>query len=101
MRKEDNTLENRIAQFKADQVKPATPAAPKKKSVAATDKGNPYLRARLQILDEWNTKTDRAGQSQAWKAREIAEMEKTGDINNKPYDEFVRKVRERGDELSA
>ncbi len=36
----------------------------------------------------------------AWKRREIEEMEKTGNINNRTYDDFIRQVHDLGDTMN-
>lgn len=51
---------------------------------------NPYIRARIMILQKLPT----------WRKKELAEMEKTGNINNKHYEEFVHEVAILGDSLS-
>lgn len=100
MYKEENTLANRIAQFEQDQ-KRTVPASPSKKSTpTAPTSGNPYLRARLQILEGWMKGTDKHGRSLAWKAEEIKDMEKTGNIDNPHYAAFVHEVAILGDQLS-
>jgi len=52
---------------------------------------NPYVRARIVILQKLP----------AWRRNEIAEMEKTGNIDNKFYEEFVHEVAILGDKLSG
>jgi hypothetical protein len=50
---------------------------------------NPYIRARIMVLEKLP----------AWRKKELAEMEQTGNINNKYYEEFVREVASLGDTL--
>lgn len=58
------------------------------KTLAISSK-NPYVRARIQILEKMPD----------WKKKEIAEMEKSGNIHNKFYDDFVHQVAILGDSL--
>jgi len=58
------------------------------KTLAISSK-NPYLRARIQILEKMPS----------WRKKEIAEMERTGNINNQFYDDFVHQVAMLGDSL--
>ena len=51
---------------------------------------NPYVKARNKILQGYNE----------WRRREIAEMEKTGNVNNRFYNDFVHEVAVLGDSLS-
>jgi len=55
----------------------------------ALNSTNPYVRARVMILQKLP----------AWKRKELEQMEKTGDINNKYYQQFVHDVRVLGDTL--
>lgn len=50
---------------------------------------NPYLRARVKILNGYPD----------WKKREIAEMERTGNIHNRIYEDFVTEVNRLGGTL--
>lgn len=50
---------------------------------------NPYARARINILKKMPE----------WRRKDIAEMEKTGDLNNHMYDLFVKEVEKEGDLL--
>lgn len=70
-------------------VSPA-PTAP----VLSSDSKNPYIRARIQLLNQWK-KDPRT----AWKAEEIENMERKKETNNRHYDEFVHEVRLLGDTL--
>jgi hypothetical protein len=92
--KDENTLDNRIAQFERDQKVETTEkvaSAPKKKSPTKPTPGNPYTQARIKVLEEYPE----------WRREEIAEMEKTGNINNRHYEDFVHTVTMLGDSLSA
>ena len=51
---------------------------------------NPYIRARHQVLSKYPN----------WRRNEIAEMEKTGNLNNHFYDAFIKDVSDLGDKLS-
>lgn len=51
---------------------------------------NPYVRARVMILEKLSPLAK----------NELAEMEKTGNINNKKYEMFVHQVAVLGDKLS-
>lgn len=51
---------------------------------------NPYVRARVMILEKLSPMVK----------NELAEMEKTGNINNKKYEMFVQQVAILGDKLS-
>ena len=79
------TYQNRVAAFEAQQKQsaPAKTAAPTK----PTDTQNPYLRARIEILNKYPE----------WRRNEVREMERTGDINNAHYDAFVHEVALLGD----
>jgi len=59
-----------------------------KDKLASTDK-NPYVRARQIVLDKLPT----------WRRKEIEEMEKNGNTNNKIYSDFVAEVAKIGDGL--
>jgi len=86
----ENTFLNRCAQFERDERKNATSPDPKKTTatpkVAEKDQ-NPYLRARLEVLKKYP----------AWRREEIGEMERTGNINNRYYSDFVHEVTLLGD----
>ena len=58
------------------------------KALAISSK-NPYIRARVQILEKMLK----------WKREEIHMFERTGNINNRFYDDFVHEVRKLGDIL--
>ena len=89
MRKEElNSIMSRIAQFERDQKKSSPPA--QKKTPLDPTSLNPYLLARLKILSDYPE----------WRRNEVATMEKTGDINNRHYDDFVHEVAILGDSLS-
>lgn len=51
---------------------------------------NPYIRARCEILKKMS----------AIARNEIEKMEKNGNINNRLYNDFVKNVRIRGDQLA-
>lgn len=51
---------------------------------------NPYVRARIMVLKKYPE----------WRRNELRDMEQTGNINNKFYDEFVHEVAILGDTLS-
>jgi len=51
---------------------------------------NPYVKARFKVLKTFPE----------WRRREVEEMEKTGNINNPHYDDFVKQVAKLGDSLS-
>jgi len=88
-----NDINSRIQQFELDQkktVKPA-PAGPKKKSSPIPPESqNPYIQARHKILSAYPE----------WRRNEIADMEKTGNTNNRFYTDFVHEVAVLGDSLS-
>lgn len=93
MNRNDNTLSNRIQQFQLDQMQTtvaATPAVVQKKTdpLPSTSQ-NAYVQARCKILTGYTP----------FKRQEIADMEKTGDINNRFYAEFVHEVAVLGDQL--
>lgn len=52
---------------------------------------NPYIRARSQILKDLPP----------GRKKEIEEMERTGNTNNKDYQEFIKKISLLGDKFSA
>ena len=56
----------------------------------ASSSKNPYVRARFEVLMKYPE----------WRRKEIAMMEKTNNINNKFYKEFVQAVIILGDKLS-
>jgi hypothetical protein len=56
----------------------------------ATSSKNPYVRARQIVLEKLPE----------WRKKELAEMEKTGNVNNTKYKEFVAEVAKLGDTLS-
>lgn len=95
-KEEENTFDNRVYQFEQDQKRVANAAAPKetvkqtKKTSIPPSSGNPYIQARHKILEEYPE----------WRRTEIATMEKTGDIDNRHYDDFVREVAILGDSLT-
>jgi hypothetical protein len=83
---------NRVAQFqKEEQLKIDAEMLRQKagvsKQVKALDTQNPYLRARIEILTKYPE----------WRRKEVQEMERTGDINNKFYLDFVHDVAVLGD----
>jgi len=51
---------------------------------------NPYIRARIMVLKKYPQ----------WRRNELRDMEQSGNINNKFYDEFVHEVAILGDTLS-
>lgn len=51
---------------------------------------NPYIQARHQILSKYSE----------WRRNEIAEMEKTGNTDNRHYTDFTHDVMVLGDKLS-
>lgn len=63
----------------------------KLRKTLATLSKNPYIRARIQILEKMI----------GWKKKEIIEMEQTGNIHNKFYDDFVHQVAILGDSLGT
>jgi hypothetical protein len=91
MYKDENTLDNRVAQFERDQ---KTVSVPKKKGRRPTSlppsSGNPYIQARHEVLSKYSE----------WRRNEIAVMEKTGNIDNRYYNDFVHEVAILGDKLS-
>jgi hypothetical protein len=66
-----------------------------KETTAAEEKkcqpDNPYFQARQQVLKTMSE----------WHRNELAGMEKTGDIHNRFYEDFVHKIAETGDQLSS
>ena len=52
---------------------------------------NPYLQARRMVLKKMPE----------WRQREIATMEKNGNLDNSHYTAFVKEVAEQGDKLSS
>lgn len=89
----ENTLTNRVAQFEQDEKRAAAPVSKKKTATpkVATDNQNPYLRARLKILADYED----------WRRNEIEQLEKTGDLNNKNYLSFVKEVAALGDTYAS
>lgn len=66
-------------------------AAPtKKKTDLPPTNHNPYVQARHQVLSKYPE----------WRRNEVAEMEKTGNLNNQFYDAFIKEVSVLGDKLS-
>lgn len=66
-------------------------AAPtKKKTDLPPSNQNPYVQARHQVLSKYPE----------WRRNEVAEMEKTGNLNNQFYDAFIKEVSVLGDKLS-
>ena len=66
-------------------------AAPTKKKIDRPPTNqNPYVQARHQVLSKYPQ----------WRRNEIAEMEKTGNLDNKFYADFVKDVSIEGDRLS-
>lgn len=59
-------------------------------ALAAASK-NPYVRARAQVLMKYPE----------WRRKEIATMERTGNTDNKHYEDFVHEVATLGDKLSG
>lgn len=51
---------------------------------------NPYVRARIEVLKGMKD----------WRRREVEEMEKTGNLDNKYYMDFVKEVAQLGDKYS-
>lgn len=56
----------------------------------ATSSSNPYTKARMMVLEKLPE----------WRRKELARMEKTGDINNRFYHDFISEVMTLGDQLS-
>lgn len=81
----------KLLEVEANQ-KPHPPSSKKvlENALGAMSK-NPYIRARLKVLHNLP----------AWRKAEIERMEKTGDTQNKYYQEFVKMVTDMGDSLSA
>jgi hypothetical protein len=81
------------AEEKAKAPVAAPPVDDKKKldTALATASPNPYVRARIKVLN---------GMTES-RRKMIETMEKTGDINNRTYDDFTKAVAEQGDKLSA
>jgi hypothetical protein len=65
-------------------------APTKKKTDLPPTNQNPYVQARHQILSKYPE----------WRRKEVAEMEKTGNLNNQFYDAFIKEVSVLGDKLS-
>ena len=88
------SYQSRIAKFEeSERLKQDVEALHKqagvKKTVAkALNSNNPYLRARIEVLEKYS----------AWRRNEIAEMERVGNINNKHYAEFCHDVAVLGDQ---
>jgi len=61
-----------------------------KKDIINTASINPYIKARIKVMGEYPK----------WKATEILEMEKSGNINNSKYMDFVKLVSQAGDVIS-
>lgn len=59
------------------------------KTLAISSK-NPYIRARVQILEKMSK----------WKREEIHQMEQSGNINNRFYEDFVHEVTLLGNKLA-
>ena len=84
----------KLLEAEAKAKKPMVPKAKKDdslkldNSLAASSK-NPYARARAQVLSKMA----------AWKRKEIEEMEKTGNLNNDRYKDFIAEVAKLGDTL--
>lgn len=67
----------------------AAPAKTKRRTKAAevtssatVSSDNPYYQARQRVLKDLPE----------WRRKEVLDMEKTGDIENRYYDDFVRQV---------
>lgn len=78
---------NRLLEMEEKYKKSAPKPTGKTSSVETSE--NPYVIARNQILKEMDE----------FHREEIKEMEASGNINNRFYDEFVKKVRIRGEEI--
>lgn len=79
---------NKLLAAEKKTIKPKDESAKLNKTLALSST-NPYVRARIMILEKMP----------ALRRNEIAEMEKTGNINNSHYEEFVHEVRKLGDSL--
>jgi len=76
---------------KAPVVTPPVDDKKKLDTALATVSPNPYIRARVKILN---------GMAES-RRKLIEKLEQTGDTNNRTYDEFVRLVAEQGDKFST
>jgi len=74
-------------------VKKATIATPEKapKADIPPTSSNPYVQARHKVLQAYPQ----------WRRNEVAEMEKTGNLDNQFYAAFVKEVSVLGDKLSS
>jgi hypothetical protein len=66
-----------------------SPEKPPKANIPPTS-SNPYLQARHKVLQAYPQ----------WRRNEVAEMEKTGNLDNKFYAAFIKDVSIEGDRLS-
>jgi hypothetical protein len=81
--KPSDTYVNRVAQFEADERRKAAEAPTEiSPTQLPSTSENPFIRARVDVLNKYNE----------FKRREIAEMEKTGNKENRVYQEFVAEV---------
>lgn len=85
----ENTYENRVAQFKKEEKIAAVAQKQRKTTVttSSTDTKNPYLRARIEILNNYPE----------WRKNEIIEMERIKNTDNRAYNDFVHDVAVLGD----
>ena len=87
------TIAELIAEGNALLEQEAKNPQPKKKTSnksPAASKKNPYLQARLNVLNAYLE----------WRRNEVAKMEKEGDVENRFYRDFLKSVQEEGDKLS-
>jgi hypothetical protein len=87
-----NTYDNRVAQFNKEQ-KPLNTGTPNKKTLAKTaaaSSNNPYVRARIEVLTTYSS----------WKKKQIEIMERTNDLDNHIYNDFIHDVAVLGDKYS-
>ena len=95
-KEDENIFDNRVAQFERDQKKISVEEAPAlkktvKKAGSVAYSGNPYMQARQKVLEGYPE----------WRRIEVATMEKTGDVNNRFYADFVQSVVTLGDEIDG
>ena len=56
------------------------------------DEKNPFIKAKNIILNKW-----KGNINTLWKYNEIVNMEKSGNVNNRFYDDFIHEVRLLGE----
>ena len=86
----DHLIAEGNALLKTEAVPVKKTSKTKLSAALSTSSSNPYTKARAMVLEKLPE----------WRRKELARMEKTGDINNRFYQDFISEVSALGDQLS-